>query len=43
MNLSKQWQQGRSKIKIAESLEITRPTVRNYLKLAVVAGLTLQK
>lgn len=35
-----QWQQGRSKSKIAESLGITRPTVRNYLKLAVTAGLT---
>jgi len=37
-----QWQQGRSKSKIAESLGITRPTVRNYLKLAAAAGLTLQ-
>lgn len=37
-----QWQQGRNKSKIAESLGITRPTVRNYLKLAVAAGLTLQ-
>lgn len=35
-----QWQQGRSKSKIAESLGITRPTVRNYLKLAMAAGLT---
>lgn len=35
-----QWQQGRGKSKIAESLGITRPTVRNYLKLAVAAGLT---
>ncbi len=37
-----QWQQGRSKSKIAESLGITRPTVRNYLKLAVAAGLTAE-
>ena len=37
-----QWQQGRSKSKITESLGITRPTVRNYLKLAIAAGLTLQ-
>ena len=37
-----QWQQGRNKSKIAESLGITRPTVRNYLKLAVAAGLSLQ-
>lgn len=35
-----QWQQGRSKTKIAESLGITRPTVRNYLKQATAAGLT---
>lgn len=35
-----QWQQGRSKSKIAESLGITRPTVRNYLNLAVGCGLT---
>ena len=35
-----QWQQGRNKSKIAESLGITRPTVRNYLKLAMAAGLT---
>ena len=35
-----QWQQGRSKSKIAESLGITRPTLRNYLKLAMAAGLT---
>lgn len=34
-----QWQQGRSKSKIAESLGITRPTVRSYLKLALAAGL----
>ena len=37
-----QWQQGRSKSKIAESLGITRPTVRNYLNQAVTAGLTVQ-
>ena len=37
-----QWQQGRSKSKIALSLGITRPTVRNYLKLAVAAGLTIE-
>ena len=37
-----QWQQGRSKSKIALSLGITRPTVRNYLKLAVAAGLTTE-
>ena len=35
-----QWQQGRSKTKIAESLGITRPTVRNYLNQATAAGLT---
>jgi DNA-binding CsgD family transcriptional regulator len=35
-----QWQQGRSKSRIAESLGITRPTVRNYLNQAVAAGLT---
>jgi transposase len=35
-----QWQQGRSKSKIAESLGITRPTLRKYLELAVAAGLT---
>ena len=34
-----QWQQGRSKSKIAESLGISRPTLRNYLKLAMAAGL----
>lgn len=37
-----QWQQGRSKSKIAESLGITRPTVRNYLNLAIAAGLTTE-
>ena len=37
-----QWQQGRSKSKIAESLGITRPTVRSYLKLAVAAELTTE-
>ena len=37
-----QWQQGRSKSKIAESLGITRPTVRSYLKRAVAAGLTTE-
>ena len=35
-----QWQQGRSKTKIAESLGISRPTVRNYLNQATAAGLT---
>jgi len=35
-----QWQQGRSKSKIAESLGISRPTLRNYLKLAIAAGLS---
>ena len=35
-----QWQQGRSKSRIAESLGITRPTLRNYLKLAMADGLT---
>lgn len=35
-----QWQQGRNKSMIAKSLGITRPTLRNYLKLAVAAGLT---
>jgi hypothetical protein len=34
-----QWQQGRNKSKIAESLGISRPTLRNYLKLALAAGL----
>ncbi len=37
-----QWQHGRSKSKIAESLGITRPTVRNYLSQAVASGLTAQ-
>jgi transposase len=36
-----QWQQGRSKSKIAESLGISRPTLRNYLNLALAAGLTV--
>lgn len=35
-----QWQQGRSNSKIALSLGISRPTLRNYLKLAMAAGLT---
>lgn len=35
-----QWQQGRSKTKIGESLGISRPTVRNYLNQATAAGLT---
>jgi transposase len=35
-----QWQQGRSKSKIAVSLGISRPTLRNYLRLAMAAGLT---
>ena len=35
------WQQGRSKSTIAESLGISRPTLRSYLKLAVAAGLTV--
>lgn len=37
-----QWQQGRSKSKIAESLGITRPTLRKYLKQAQAAGLTAE-
>lgn len=37
-----QWQQGRSKSKIAESLGISRPTLRNYLNLAMAAGLTTE-
>lgn len=37
-----QWQQGRSKSKIAESLGISRPTLRNYLKLAMAAGLKVE-
>lgn len=36
-----QWQQGRNKSKIAESLGISRPTLRNYLNLALAAGLTV--
>lgn len=35
-----QWQQGRSKSKIAESLGISRPTLRKYLDLAMKAGLS---
>lgn len=38
-----QWQQGRSKSKIAESLGISRPTLRNYLKLAIAAVLSACK
>jgi len=34
-----QWQQGRSKTKISESLGIARPTLRKYLELAMTAGL----
>lgn len=34
-----QWQQGRSKTKISESLGIARPTLRKYLQLAMTAGL----
>jgi hypothetical protein len=37
-----QWQQGRNKSAIAESLGISRPTLRNYLKLAMSAGLTVE-
>lgn len=37
-----QWQQGRNKSKIAESLGISRPTLRNYLKLAMAAGLKVE-
>lgn len=37
-----QWQQGRSKSRIAKSLGITRPTVRSYLNLAVASGLTAE-
>jgi len=36
-----QWQQGRSKSKIAESLGISRPTLRSYLNLAITSGLTV--
>lgn len=36
-----QWQQGRNKSAIAGSLGISRPTLRNYLKLALAAGLTV--
>lgn len=36
-----QWQQGRNKSKIAESLGISRPTLRNYLNLALTSGLTV--
>jgi DNA-binding NarL/FixJ family response regulator len=36
-----QWQQGRSKLKIAESLGISRPTLRNYLNLALASGFSV--
>jgi transposase len=36
-----QWQQGQSKIKIAESLGISRPTLRNYLNMALASGLSV--
>ena len=36
-----QWQQGRSKSKIAESLGISRPTMRTYLVLAISSGLSV--
>lgn len=34
------WQKGQNKTQIAESLGLSRPTIRKYLKVALAAGLT---